>query len=73
MKTYKVHIYREMCLFAPGIVARTAERPRRLLLRSRQAWLKRLKIALAKTSLPWLGGSIVQTVALLLDPSVCNG
>ena len=25
MKTYKVHIYREMCLFVPGIVARTAE------------------------------------------------
>ena len=25
MKTYNVHIYREMCLFFPGIVARTAE------------------------------------------------
>jgi hypothetical protein len=30
MQTYNVHIYREMCLFFPGIVASTAEEAARL-------------------------------------------
>ena len=44
MKTYNVHLYREMCLFFPVLSRVRQKMPRRLLLICPQARLKRLKI-----------------------------